>query len=294
MLDHVSGVNTASGAMIVDSNKSIDEVIIGNHASAGGTLKLNEGTGNGTSFIGLKAPNSVTATTTFVLPDGDGTAGQFLKTDGSKNLAWSTVNQFIDLAGDTGTDTYNTNETLTVAGGPGMDTVVTDNNIEIQANDLTNANLSGSAGIVNTNLSTSGQTILGSTTLELGITETDLSGLTSLVVDDITINGQTVSTTAGNKDISLAPHGTGTVIVPAGYKDRAGFQTQSLATKEYVDEVATGLDVKDSVRMGTTANLSATYNNGTAGDGATLTNSGSQAAGDYVGGRYAAIPGATL
>ena len=158
-----------------------------------------------------------------------------------------------------------------------MDTVVTDNNVEIQANTLTNANLSGSAAISNANLANPTIT-LGSSTLTLGATTTDIDGLTSLVVDDITINGQTLSTTAGNKDISLQPHGTGTVIVPAGYKDRAGFQSGSLATKEYVDEVATGLDVKDSVRMGTTANLSATYNNGVSGVGATLTNSGSQAA----------------
>ena len=270
MLDHVAGVNTASGAMIVDSNKSIDEVIIGNHASAGGTLKLNEGTGNGTSFIGLKAPNSVTATTTFVLPDGDGTAGQFLKTDGSKNLAWSTVNQFIDLAGDTGTDTYNTAETLTFAGTGGMVQTVTDNTVTVTATALTNANLDGSAGISNANLANP-TTTLGSSTLTLGAATTDITGLTSIVVDDITINGQTVSTTAGNIDINLSPHGTGTVIVPSGYEDRSGFQNQSLANKAYVDQVAQGLDTKPSCKYGTTANLAATYSNGTAGVGATLT-----------------------
>ena len=278
LLDHVHGTLGANSAIITDGNNAIDTLSVGNDVSSGGAIKLNEGTNNGSNFIALKSPNSVSSSTTFRLPDGDGSAGQFLKTDGSGNLDFQTVFSNIDLAGDTGTDTYNTNETLTIAGGPGMDTVVTDNNVEIQANDLTNANLSGSAGIVNANLATAGQTILGSTTLELGITETDLAGLTSLVVDDITLNGQTISTTAANKDISLQPHGTGTVIVPAGYKDRAGYQSGSLATKEYVDEVATGLDVKDSVRMGTTANLSATYSNGTAGIGATLTNSGSQAA----------------
>ena len=270
MLDHVAGVNTASGAIIVDSNKAIDEVIIGNHASAGGTLKLNEGTGNGTSFIGLKAPNSVTATTTFVLPDGDGTAGQFLKTDGSKNLAWSTVNQFIDLAGDTGTDTYNTAETLTFAGTGGMVQTVTDNTVTVTATALTNANLDGSAGISNANLANP-TTTLGSSTLTLGAATTDITGLTSIVVDDITINGQTVSTTAGNIDINLSPHGTGTVIVPSGYEDRSGFQNQSLANKAYVDQVAQGLDTKPSCKYGTTANLAATYSNGTAGVGATLT-----------------------
>ena len=98
-------------------------------------LKLNEGTNNGTSFVGLKAPNSLKNTITFTLPDGDGSAGQFLKTDGSGNLDFATVNQFIDLAGDSGTDTYNTAETLTFAGS-GMNTVVTDNNVEIQCNSI--------------------------------------------------------------------------------------------------------------------------------------------------------------
>ena len=110
--------------------------------TTGGEVRFNEGTNNGTNFIGLRAPNAVTNSKTFVLPDGDGTAGQFLKTDGSGNLDFTTVNQFITLAGDTGTDTYNTSETLTFAGGPGLDTDVTDNNVEIQANSLTNANLS--------------------------------------------------------------------------------------------------------------------------------------------------------
>ena len=270
MLDHVAGTLTANGSVIVDSNKAVDEFIVGNNASAGGQVKFNEGTNNGSSFIGLKAPNNVTTTTTFTLPDGDGSAGQFMKTDGGGNLSFSTVNQFIDLAGDTGTDTYNTAETLTFAGGSGMATVVTDNNVEIQATALTNANLSGTAGITNANLANPATT-LGSSTLTLGATETDLAGLTSIVIDDITINGQAITTTAANKDIQMTPHGTGTVIVPSGYEDRAGFQNQSLANKAYVDQVAQGLDTKPSCGLGTTANLSATYSNGTAGVGATLT-----------------------
>ena len=277
LLDHVAGVNTANSALIVDANKAIDELIVGNNASAGGTIKINEGTNNGTNFVGLKAPNAMANTVTFTLPGGDGSAGQFLKTDGGGNLGFATVNQFIDLAGDSGTDTYNTAETLTFAGGSGMQAVITDNTVTINATALTNSNLSGSAAISNANLANPTLT-LGSSTLTLGATTTDIAGLTSLVVDDITINGQTVQTTASNKDINLSPHGTGTVIVPSGYEDRAGFQSQSLANKAYVDQVAQGLDTKPSCRVGTTANLSATYSNGTAGVGATLTNSGSQAA----------------
>ena len=277
ILDHVQGTLTANSALIADSNSAVDQFIVGNSATIGGTIKFNEGTNNGSNFIALKSPNAVSATTTFVLPDGDGSPGQFLKTDGSGNLDFATVNQFIDLAGDTGTDTYNTAETLTFAGGPGLDAVVTDNTITYNATALTNSNLSGSAGISNANLANPSTTI-GSSTLTLGSTTTDIAGLTSLVVDDITTNGQTISTTVSNKDINLSPHGTGTVIVPSGYEDRAGFQSQSLANKAYVDQVAQGLDAKPSAKAASTANLSATYDNGTAGVGATLTNSGSQAA----------------
>ena len=277
MLDHVAGTLTGSSALIADSNLAIDQVIVGNSATVGGTVKLNEGTNNGTNFIGLKAPNAVTASKTFVLPDGDGSAGQFLKTDGSGNLDFATVNQFIDLAGDTGTDTYNTAETLTFAGSGGLVQTVTDNTVTVTATALTNSNLSGSAAISNANLANP-TTTLGSSTLTLGATTTDIAGLTSLVVDSITINGATVSTASGNTNIVFSPHGTGTVTVPSGYEDRAGFVTNSLANKAYVDQVAQGLDAKPSTRVATTANLSATYANGTAGVGATLTNSGTQAA----------------
>jgi hypothetical protein len=270
MLDHVNGTLTGSSALTSDANLAIDTINVGNHLTEGGEIRFNEGTNNGTNFIGLRAPNAVTGSKTFVLPDGDGTAGQFLKTDGTGNLDFVTVNQFISLVGDTGTDNYNTSETLNFLGTGGMTQTVTDNTVTVTATALTNANLDGSAGITNANLANP-TTILGSSTLTLGATQTDIAGLTSLVVDDITINGQTITTTASNKDIDLTPHGTGTVIVPSGYEDRAGFTSNSLTNKEYVDQVAQGLDTKPSCKLATTANLTATYSNGTAGVGATLT-----------------------
>ena len=141
-LDHVQGTLTASSALLVDSNKAIDEIFIGNSSTVGGTLKLNEGTNNGTNFIGLKAPNAVTADTTFTLPDGDGSNGQFLKTDGSGNLTFGTVVSTLSLAADTGSsDSVSTGETITFTGGTGIDTTVSDNEIsfEIDSSVLTNA-----------------------------------------------------------------------------------------------------------------------------------------------------------
>ena len=277
MLDHVAGTLTGSSALIADSNLAIDTLNIGNSLTTGGEVRFNEGTNNGTNYIGIKSPNAVTSSQTFTLPDGDGTAGQFLKTDGSGNLDFETVFSNIVLSDGTNTDTYNTNETLTFAAGSGITTTVSDNQVQIDATNITNSNLSGTAGITNANLANP-QVSLGAQTLTLGAAATtDISGLTSIVIDDITINGQTMSTTSANKDINLDPHGTGTVVVPSGYEDRSGFGDTSLANKAYVDQVAQGLDTKPSCKLATTGNLTATYSNGTAGVGATLTNSGTQA-----------------
>ena len=140
-LDHVDGTLTASSALLVDSNKAIDEFIVGNSATVGGTIKFNEGSNNGSNFIALKAPNAVTATTTFTLPDGDGSTGQFLKTDGSGNLSFDTITQNLSIAADTGTnDSVSTGETITFTGGEGIDTEVTNNTITISAEDASDTN----------------------------------------------------------------------------------------------------------------------------------------------------------
>ena len=276
--DHAHGTLTASSTLIVDSNLAIDQFIVGNSTTTGGTIKFNEGTNNGSNFVALKAPNTLAGNTTYTLPVAYGTAGQFLKqSDGAGTLEWDTVNQFINLAGDTGTDTYNTAETLTFAGGAGLVQTVTDNTVTVTATALTNSNLSGSAGITNANLANDSVTF-GSTTVALGAASTDIAGVTSLIVDNITIDGNDISTTNTNGDLTISPNGTGTITVPSNYEERAGFTDNSLTNKKYVDTVAQGLDIKDAVRVGTTANLTATYSNGSSGVGATLTNSSTQAA----------------
>ena len=270
-LDHAPGTLTASSAIIVDANKAVDEIIIGNSTTVGGGIKLNEGTNNGTDNIIIKAPNTLAASYTLTLPADDGTPGQFLKTDGSGVLSFDTIYSSFTITGDTGTDTFNTNETLDFQGNSQVVTAVTNNQVAFSiGNSSIGTTQLTDAGVTNVKLANSTIT-LGSSTLTLGSTTTDIAGITSLVVDDITINGQTISTTASNKNIELSPHSTGTVTVPAGYKDRAGFTDNSLANKAYVDSVSQGLDVKNSVEAATTTNLSATYSNGTAGVGATLT-----------------------
>ena len=62
--------------------------------------------------------------------------------------------------------------------------------------------------------------------------------------------------------------GTGILFSTSGV---IAVDTDTIATKSYVDEVAEGLSVKPAVDVATTANITATYANGTSGVGATLT-----------------------
>ena len=488
LVDHTAGTLTAGSAILVDSNKAVDDFIVGNNSTTGGSMKFKEGTSNGTDHVALKAPNSLGASVTFTLPSSDGSASQFLQTNGSGELSFAdavtaeavediTAAQLvtngshtlisaayddagdgaIDLTVDNDLSNYdnstsgfitsaavptNNNQLTNGAGyitasstdaltnksgnismftndsgyltsftetndltaavtwanvpdanitessvtqheaalsitesqisdlqsyltsvsqsdvtqhqaalsitesqisdlGSYIENVVEDttpqlggtldangNTIDMgtntitdtkvgqwdtayswgdhsaagyltsftETNDLsaavvwanvpnanitqgsvtqhqaalsiattqltgtvTNAQLAGS--IANAKLTNSSVTI-GSDTVSLGGTQTDLNGITSLDVDNITVDANTISTTDTNGNLALAPDGTGTVTVPSGYEARAGFGSDSLVNKTYVDQVANGLDVKESVRVATTGSLSATYANG--------------------------------
>ena len=301
MMDHTAGTLTASSAVIVDANSKINNFNIGNLTVTGATNTITSTDSNGNIVL---TPNG----SGYVVLDGlnyprsDGTALQFLQTDGSGNLTFATVISTLTLAAESGSnDTINTGETLTFAAGEGINTTVSNNQIEIAGEDasttnkgvakfntadfatssgditikalgVSNAQLAGS--IANAKLVNDGITI-GNTDTSLGGTITDLNAMTSIDVDNITIDGNVISTTNTNGNLDLTPHGTGTVTVPSGYAGRAGFTTDSLTNKAYVDSVANGLDVKASVKVATTANLGATYVNTAP---STLTNSGTQAA----------------
>ena len=95
-------------------------------------------------------------------------------------------------------------------------------------------------------------------------------------------SGSAVNLTAGSAEIFITQPAT-----KAAYFDGSGDlnltrdpqSALQAATKQYVDTIAAaGIHYHDPVRVEQEGNLTATYDNGTAGVGATLTNAGTQAA----------------
>ena len=173
------------------------------------------------------------------------------------------------LTDGSSSETISGGDTLTVTAGEGIDAVVSGTDtLTISGEDASSSNkgiasfggdFSVSSGAVSL---ASNSITIGSDAVALGATRTDINGLTSLDVDNLTLDANAITSTDSNGNIELSPNGTGTVVVPASYESRAGFSNQSLVNKAYVDSVTSGLSVKSPVKVATTGNLNATYNNG--------------------------------
>ena len=214
------------------SNKGVASFDSGDFSVSSGAVTIKSGGVSNTQLAGSIA-NAKLANSAVTVTAGDGLSG-----GGSVALGAS-----VSLAVGVDDSSIETNSDV----------------LRVKASGITNAMLAGS--IANSKLVNDGITI-GSDDTSLGGTITDLNGITSLDVDNMTLDANTISTTNSNGDLVLSPNGTGSVTVPSGYEARAGFGSDSLVNKTYVDSVANGLDVKASVRVATTANLAASYNNG--------------------------------
>ena len=280
-IDVDSTVATLTGTQTL-TNKTLTAPVISTISNTG-TLTLPTSTGTVALTSDIPTDNAslangagyITASSTDTLTNKSGAISMF--TNDSAYITASTTdtltNKSIDAANNTLTNIPNsalTNTSVSFGGvsvalgasdaTPAFDLAdATNLPTTSLTGTITNAQLAGS--ITNAKLVNSSVTI-GTDSISLGGTQTDLNGITSLDVDNITVDGNTVSTTDTNGDLVLSPDGTGTVTVPSGYEARAGFSSDSLVNKSYVDSVANGLDVKESVRVATTADLSATYNNG--------------------------------
>lgn len=151
------------------------------------------------------------------------------------------------------------NHALSILGGEGIDVTHAGTTITVLGEDAStsnkgvasfeSSNFTVVAGAVSTNDIT-----LGSSTLNNGFTTSSIAGLTFIEVGNIFLDGNSISSTNVDGNISLNPNGAGVVAVNnsrvTGLADPV--DDQDAATKAYVDARAAGLDPKQSVRAATT------------------------------------------
>ena len=182
-------------------------------------------------------------------------------------------------AEDSSTAAASIGEGFTFAAGEGINTTASGTTLTITGEDATSSN-KGIASFDGTDFTvTSGAVAvnaitLGSSSLNPGATTTSIAGLTSLTVDNLNLNGNEIISTDTNGNISLSPNGSGVVDVNNSRISNVTdpTQAQDAATKAYVDAVKQALDIKDSVRVATTANITiaSDLNVGDTIDGVTL------------------------
>ena len=92
---------TVDGVVLKDNDVDADSVVADDvsapilnatgTSSSGGIVRLYEDTDNGTNYVQLTAPATLSANRVFTLPDADGSVQQFLRTDGSGTLSFASA-----------------------------------------------------------------------------------------------------------------------------------------------------------------------------------------------------------
>jgi hypothetical protein len=251
-----------------------------------------------TTFVGALTGNASTstklATARTITLSGDISGSASF--DGSENVTITasvganSVTLGTDTAGDyVASLTSGAGITVGTASGEGSTPVITNTGVltVVAGNAIT---VSGAAGDV---------TINHADTSSVSNVSSDNSG--SVVIQDVSLtfdtHGHVTGATVGTVDLDdryyTETEADSRFVNTAG-DTMTGFLTlhseptssSHAATKQYVDEIAEGLITKPAVEIATTANLTATYDNGTGGVGATLTASSN--------GAFPTIDGVTL
>ena len=267
--------------------------------------------GNGSQLTGIDASGIQNGTSNVRIPDVDGNielnvGGSLIANIDSTGIVATGVGTFTgNVSGSNLTSAGVVEVTGNVIGG-NLTTVglvsatgnITGGNVDggnlVSANFFTGTLIDGTSNITITNNGNIDLVSAGNSTAVISGTGLDITGTVdangvgtfgSIITPSVTGTTGNLTLTAGSSDdyVEIRPTGTGQVHV-GGFKiESLGAPTASTdaATKQYVDDLAQGLAIQAPAIVASTGTLATmsggtvTYDNGTAGVGATLTISGS-------------------
>ena len=238
--------STANAALPASGGSLTGHLIVDNAKE----VRFSEADTNGANYLALKAPSSVTADITWTLPDGDGSANQFLKTDGSGNLSWGSDNSTdptkLPLAGGSmaGVIAMGTNK-ITGLGNP---TAAQDAATKTYVDGADTTGNAATASALATARNIGGVSFDGSANI-------NLPGVNAGGNQDTTGNAATASTLATSRNINgTAFNGSADITITAA----AGTLTGSTLASGITGSSLTGLGTLSSLNVSGDINASGT------------------------------------
>jgi len=210
--DADAGLKKISLANVTSATGGISDVVSDTSPQLGGALDV-----NGNAIVSASNGNiSITPNGSGKVildglshPTSDGSAGQFLKTDGSGTLAFATVNT--DLSGDSTPQlggNLDVNGNSIVSASNGNIAITPNGSGKVVLDGLSHPTADGSSGQV---LTTDGSGNLSFTSKTVDTTNL-VDDTTPQLGGDLDINGNTIVSTS-NGNIAITPNGSGKVIL---------------------------------------------------------------------------------